>query len=212
MRPEETLMLWEIEIRPKGHDAERGRVAEEYDLLTHTRDGARLVTGSARGYLLEGALQREPAQRLMRELLVDDLAESGRLGGLGEAVAPDLLATVLLAPGVMDPVALSVVGAAADLGIAVESVRTFRRYFGPALSSEARDVLFRKVLANEAIEQVVAGPLTLDHLSLGSAYSFRLGRVPLRELDDEALVRLSRDGQLALSLAEMQAIQGHFRA
>ncbi len=148
----------------------------------------------------------------MRELLVDDLAESGTLAAMGENVAGDLLATVLLAPGVMDPVALSVVDAAADLGIAVESVRTFRRYFGPPLSAEARDVLFRKVLANEAIEQIVAGPLTLDHLSLGSAYSFRLVSVPLRELDDVALLRLSREGQLALNLAEMRAIQDHFRA
>jgi phosphoribosylformylglycinamidine synthase len=205
-------MLWEIEIRPNGQDAERGRAAEEYDLLTHTNDGERLVTGSARGYLLEGSLQREQAERLMRELLVDDLAETGRLGALGDASPGDLLATVLLAPGVMDPVALSVVDAARDLGIAVESVRTFRRYFGPELSRDARDVLFRKVLANEAIEQVVAGPLTLDHLSLGSAYSFRLVSVALRELNDEALMHLSREGQLALSLAEMQAIQGHFRA
>ncbi len=50
-------MLWEIEIRPKGHDAERARVAEEYYLLTHTHDGERLVTASTRGYLLEGALR-----------------------------------------------------------------------------------------------------------------------------------------------------------
>ena len=33
-------MLWEIEIRPRGHDAERQRVCEEYRLLTHARDGA----------------------------------------------------------------------------------------------------------------------------------------------------------------------------
>ena len=38
-------MLWEIEIRPRGHDAERGRVVEEFDLLTHTRDGERLSIG-----------------------------------------------------------------------------------------------------------------------------------------------------------------------
>ena len=35
--------------------------------------------------------------------------------------------------------------------------------------------------------------------------------MPLRDLDDDGLVKLSRDGQLALSLAEMQAIQAHFR-
>jgi phosphoribosylformylglycinamidine synthase len=204
-------MLWEIEIRPRGHDAERDRVAEEYELLTHTQGGGRLLTGTARGYLLEGGLSRQDAARLAGELLVDELVESGRLGALGEHAGTDLLATVLYKPGVMDPVALSVVEAARDLGVAVESARTFRRYFGPP-PADARDVLFRKVLANEAVEQVVEGPLTLEHLSLGAPYAFRLVTVPLRELDDEGLVRLSREGQLALSLAEMRAVQRHFRA
>src|SRR5207249_4743777 len=34
--------------------------------------------------------------------------------------------------------------------------------------------------------------------------------VPLRELDDAGLTQRSREGQLALSLAEMKAIQAHF--
>jgi phosphoribosylformylglycinamidine synthase len=205
-------MLWEIEIRPRGRDGRREQAAGEYDLLTHTADGERVVTGSAHGYLLEGGLDIAGAERLMHKLLVDDLAETGRLGPLGEPPAADLLATVLPAPGVMDPVALSVVAAAADLGVAVDSVRTFRRYFGPPPSPEARAVLFRKVLANEAVEQVVAGPLTLDHLGLGSAYTFRLVTVALRGLGDEDLLRLSKEGQLALSLPEMRAIGAHFAA
>ncbi|MGH7171088.1 MAG: AIR synthase related protein, partial [Gemmataceae bacterium] len=204
-------MLWEIEIQPKGKDAERRRVAEEYDLLTHTRRGEELITGTARGYLIEGDVSRPKAKRLADELLVDPLIETGRLGTLNEHLRPDHLATVLLKPGVMDPTALSVVEAARDLDICVDLVRTFRRYFGPSLPPESESVLFRKVLANEAIEQVVAGPLTLDHLSIGAPYFFRLVTLPLRDLDDAALEKLSRDGQLSLSLAEMSAIQAHFR-
>ncbi len=40
-------------------------------------------------------------------------------------------------------------------------------------------MLFRKVLANDAIEQVVVGPLTADHLGVGSPYAFKLVTVPL---------------------------------
>src|SRR5438552_13884710 len=130
-------MLWEIEIRPEGPDAELARVREEYDLLTHSHDGANLITGASRGFLLEGDLSHEQAQRLLCDLLLDPLAEGGRLGKLNECAAADLLATVLLQPGVMDPVALSVVDAAGDLGLKVESVRSFRRYYGPALSPAA---------------------------------------------------------------------------
>ena len=32
-------MLWEVEIRPLGRDAERERVCDEFDLLTHGRRG-----------------------------------------------------------------------------------------------------------------------------------------------------------------------------
>ena len=204
-------MLWEIEIRPKGHDAERDRVCEEYDLLTHAHDGAALLTAASRGYLLEGELSRDQARRLADDLLVDTVAETGRLGSLNEFHGPELLATVLFKPGVMDPTALSVVDAAHDLGVPVDSVRTFRRYYGPPLSIKAKDVLFRKVLANEAVEQVVAGPLALEHLTVGAPYRFALGVVPLRDRDDAALERVSRDGQLSLSLAEMRTIQAHFR-
>jgi phosphoribosylformylglycinamidine synthase len=204
-------MLWEIEIQPKDHDAERARVGAEYDLLAPTRRGADLLGGTARGYLIEGDVSRPQAKRLAEELLVDPLVETGRLGTLNEHLRSDHLATVLLKPGVMDATALSVVEAARDLGIRVDLVRTFRRYFGPPLPPEVQSVLFRKVLANEAIEQVVAGPLTLEHLSIGSPYPFRLVALPLRDLDDAALEKLSRDGQLSLSLAEMRTIQAHFR-
>ncbi|HEX5273040.1 MAG TPA: AIR synthase-related protein, partial [Gemmataceae bacterium] len=204
-------MLWEIEIRPKGHDPERDRVAEEHDLLNHSKVGADLVTGTARGYLLEGDLSLTQAERLAAELLVDPLAESGRVGALNSIQSGPLVATVLLKPGVMDPTALSVVEAARDLEIPLESVRSFRRYFGPPPPAAARESL-RKVFANDAIEQAVEGPLTLDHIALGSKYTFRLVTVPLRDLDDDALMKVSRDGQLSLSLAEMRTIRDHFRA
>ena len=65
--------------------------------------------------------------------------------------------------------------------------------------------------ANDAIEQVIAGPLPFRSLELGSEYHFRLLTVPLNAMDDAALEKLSREGQLYLSLAEMQTIQAHFR-
>src|SRR5262249_27907885 len=176
-------MLWEVEIRPKGADAERERVCQEFQLLTHTAEGPNLITGSAHGYLLQGDLSAEQAERLMHELLVDSLVERGRLRGIHEGTNGQPQVTVLLKPGVMDPVALSIIDAARDLGLAVQSVRSFRRYFrGQAWSQEARDVLTRKVLANDAIEQVIEGPVTIEHLMLGQPYEFRLVTPPIRDL------------------------------
>jgi len=205
-------MLWEVEIRPLGRDAERERVCDEFDLLTGSRRGGDLVTASARGFLIEGELPQDSARRLADELLVDPLVEGYTLSEVGRSGAAAHAYTVLLKPGVMDPVSETVRATARDLGLVVLEVRTFRRYFGPAGTAPAdRDVLFRKVLANDAIEQVVAGQLSAAHLAIGSPYTFRLLTVPLRGLDDAGLVKLSKEGQLALTLEEMQAARDHFR-
>jgi phosphoribosylformylglycinamidine synthase II len=203
-------MLWEVEIRPLGRDGERERVCDEFDLLTHAQRGGDLVTASARGVLLEGELTEADATRLAAEVLVDPLVESGlvRVGG----GSSELAYTVLLKPGVMDPVAETVLDVCRMLKLPVEAVRTFRRYFGPPeLSSPDRDVLFRKVLANDAIEQIVVGPVRADHLGLGSAYTFKRVTVPLLKLDDAGLTKLSKDGMLALTLDEMTVVRRHFR-
>src|SRR5262249_14151471 len=153
-------------------------------------------------------------EQLVTELLVDPLVETGRLGECPLPVENGWgwPFTVLLKPGVMDPAALSIVEAARDLGIAVDSVRSLRRYYWhPHMPMETVDILIRKVLANDAIEQVLDGPLDTSHFALGTPYTFRLVTVPLRDRDDAALQQLSRDGQLSLNLAEMRAIQAHFR-
>ncbi|HSQ57862.1 MAG TPA: AIR synthase-related protein, partial [Gemmata sp.] len=203
-------MLWEIEIRPLGRDGERERVCDEFDLLTHASRGGDLITGSARGYLLESNLGDADIQRLLDEVLVDPLVEKGIAAPVASKTGQ--FYTVLLNPGVMDSVAQTVMDAAKLLDVPVTAVRTFRRYYGsPDISQEDRDVLFRKVLANDAIEQVVVGPVKPHHIGLGSRYEFKLVTVPMKNLNDNALEKLSKDGLLALSLEEMKAVQSHFR-
>src|SRR4051812_7200531 len=123
-------MLWEIEILPNERDAEAARVNDELALLTHSP--SIVVHRATRGFLIEGNLDQPAAERLMGELLVDPLVETGRTGALNAFTTTGRLtafATVLYKPGVMDPVADSVELAARDLDIPLASVRTFRRYY-----------------------------------------------------------------------------------
>jgi phosphoribosylformylglycinamidine synthase II len=121
------------------------------------------------------------------------------------------LVHVLLKPGVMDPVALSAQQALQDAGVPVEAVRTFDKYWIRGLNDAELQLLARKALANDCIQQVHVGPLAMSQLDVGTAYEFRLVRIALRDMDDEALCRLSRQGQLSLSLDEMRTVQEHFR-
>ena len=73
-------------------------------------------------------------------------------------------------PGVMDPVAQSAMTAIADLGLQAEAVRTLKKFAVGRLARRKAALLCSKVLANDAIEQVIVGPLDLDRLEVGSPY------------------------------------------
>jgi phosphoribosylformylglycinamidine synthase len=203
-------MIWEIEIQSKGPDRERERISRELVLLTHQqRDTS--VRQSSRGYLVEGDLSQDHVNRLLAELLVDPLVESGQSRPLHSPpqVSSGLITwTVLPKPGVMDPAALSVMDASRDIGVSLDSVRTFRRYY--FADGVADERIISRIVANDAIDLIVVGPLRLEHLAIGEAYSFCRVEVPIRLLTDSELTDLSRKGQLYLSLAEMKAIQAHY--
>ena len=119
---------------------------------------------------------------------------------------------VLLKPGVMDPVAQSTLAAAADLGVPLEAVSTLRKYWFAGIDDSGSPA-DRRAAAGERRDR--AGrrrPAAVRAArSRAGRISSTVQRVPIRQLDDDGLVRLSREGQLYLQLAEMQTIRGHFR-
>ncbi|REK17373.1 MAG: phosphoribosylformylglycinamidine synthase subunit PurL [Planctomycetota bacterium] len=215
-------MLWEIDIHPRSSEDSRAATAliQAAAELGFAR-GPRVA--AATGYLVQGSLDRDQVERIAGELLVDSVVERSVLGQAGEDVLTDpesagcdpsaewQVVHVLPKPGVMDPVAQSTLAAIADMNLQADAVRTLRKYWIADLSDDELATLCNKALANDAIEQVVLGPLEFDRLELGSPYQFELQTVPLASLDDDGLRRLSREGQLYLSLVEMQTIQNHFR-
>jgi phosphoribosylformylglycinamidine synthase len=215
-------MLWEIDIHPAAGEPDRAAArvtaaARELGLAD------RLHVATARGFLVQGAsLDRGQIERLAGGLLADLVVERPLFGQVGDAdlyQQPASLhgdegapcVTVLLKPGVMDPVAQSTLAAAADLGVPIEAVMTLRKYWFAGVDEAAIRNISTRLLANDAIEQVVYGPLPLKELELGRKYEFSLRTVAVRDLYDDALARLSREGQLYLQLAEMQTIRQHFR-
>jgi phosphoribosylformylglycinamidine synthase subunit PurSL len=183
-----------------------------------------LSVATARGFLVQGAqLDRAQAERLATQLLADLVVETPVCAESGDSrliAPPERLASkdangtcvsVLLKPGVMDPVAQSTLSAAADLGVPLEAVSTIRKFWFAGASQAVIKSVSERLLANDAIEQVVVGPLPMKQLDFGRPYEFELRTVAIRELDDDALVRLSREGQLYLQPAEMQTIRAYFR-
>ena len=205
-------MLWEVEIRPLGRDRERERVCDEFDLLTHAQRGGDLVSGSARGLPARRRSRRSRSrtthERVARRSARGNWSRPSPVGGESGHYY-----TVLLKPGVMDPVAQTVL----DRAQHARASRCARSALSAATSarrkspSPDRDVLFRKVLANDAIEQVVVGPVKADHLALGSAYTFKLVQCRRSRARRRGPREAQQGWQLALTLDEMKAVQAHFR-
>ncbi len=208
------MTLWEIDVHPNPdqNDAKGAALAiEARDLGLGDNIAAKVV----HGFILQGELTEDHA-RQATTLLADAITETPQIAKVGDpALAqgssdyPNLV-HVLPKPGVMDPVALSTLQALQDMELPVEQVTTFRKYWLSDLGPEALNRLCQKLLANDSIERVVVGPLKLDRIDIGATYAFQLCHVPIRSLSDDALLSLSKTGQLYLSLAEMQTIQKHF--
>ena len=209
-------MLWEVDIfAAQGLPDVAGS-----ETKTDAADlgfSSSLTIGTARGYLVQGDLTREQIDLIVGKLLADPVVERANVGLVGDPELEKSLAGalgeivyVLPKPGVTDVVADAARKSAAEYNVAPEAVRTFKKYWISGVDDVELKRLSRKLLSNDAIEQVAYGRLGFDSLQVGSSYQFELKVVPIRNMSDDDLIRLSKEGQLYLSLVEMQTIQMHF--
>jgi len=202
-------MLWHLQIDAAAGsvDREGQRIAAEATELGLS--GPWRITAS-RGFLVEGTLTREELTRAADQVLVDPVVETYEISPCRESGRGKTdLVHVLPKPGVTDPEAESALAILRDLGFGAENVRTIRTYHVQGPEAELPR-LIQRVLSNDAVEQAIRGELSFDRLGQGHTYQFLRVDVPLRGMNDEQLLHLSKSGQLHLSLAEMQTIQQHF--
>lgn len=209
-------MLWEIDIfaAPGQTDVTGQETASDAADLGFPKN---LNVTFARGYLVEGDISAEQIGLLADRFLADPITERTVIGRVGDkrlSVSPSgsdaALVYVLPKPGVTDTVADNARKTFVRFGVTASGCRTFKKYWIDGLSPEQTAQLAQKLLANDAVEQSAVGELGFEHLQVGSAYEFRRATVPIRAMSDDELTRLSKEGQLFLSLTEMQTIRDHF--
>jgi phosphoribosylformylglycinamidine synthase len=123
-----------------------------------------------------------------------------------------LVVEVALRPGVTDVTARELQRGMAELGLPTCAVATATRYqFGGPLTTADLHTLARQLLCNDTIERYRLGAMPPQFGGEATA-SHQVETVPLLELDDQALVALSRRRLLSLNLDEMRAIQSFYRS
>ena len=167
---------------------------------------------TSRIFLLDTDADLTAVRRIAEELLADPVVESAKVFQAGSNGQAGSRIEVHLKPGVMDPVAASTEMAVRDLGIEVRQVRTGRAcLISPQMKIEELREIAARVLANGVIETVCFEPYLPKEFETGRQSAFEIRRVNLRELSQTQLAKLSREGHLFLSMAEMKAIQDYFR-
>ncbi|MFM7800284.1 MAG: AIR synthase-related protein, partial [Planctomycetota bacterium] len=163
-------------------------------------------------YLLEGELTEADVRRIAGELLADPVTQVAEVQRRGEARPRlDALVEVHPLPGVTDPAAESVeMAVEALLGVKVR-VRTGDRYDLAGVDARAAAALGERGVANPVIHGIHAEPWHPERFPSGRRYELRIVEVPIRDLADAQLERLSRDAHLFLSLDEMRAVQAEYR-
>ncbi len=169
---------------------------------------------SAKVFLIEAEFDKSFAERLAKELLTDTVCEDYYIGrsGAPAGLARATLIEVHLKSGVTDPVAESVMAAIADMGVTANNVRTARKYvlLGD-INQRQTNTIAKKILANDCIEDVVIGSEAEPPSPHLKPYELKITHWPIRDLDDKGLVALSKEKDLFLNLAEMQAIQKYYK-
>ncbi|MCH7781239.1 MAG: phosphoribosylformylglycinamidine synthase, partial [Acidobacteria bacterium] len=176
-------------------------------------------------YRIEGDLSADERQRVLDEF-VDPVQQTGALDRLiedSDGTTYDVVVGVGYKPGVTDPVGRSAKVAVEDtLGRSLgedAAVYCSRLYLLAGVDSVQARRIAEDLLANPVIQTIdVAGWREW----LASEPDLSVPRVPAGDLptvkridlsgDDPELERISREGQLALTLREMRTIRDHFNA
>lgn len=200
-------MLWEVEVQPRRQE-EEGQTQQLAALLTEKTGSAPGAIQTSRVFLVSG-LDEAGIRKVADKLLVDATVENVQLHRPNMAHSSSTL-TVLPKPGVMDPTAHSVEFAVTQLGLPRVQVRSGKR-FRFAEGESKLVTTAQKLVANDAIEQGIVGPLAESiWKAAGSSYTFHRNSISLRSMNDAQLMETSKRGQLALTLDEMQSIKQHF--
>ena len=168
---------------------------------------------SAKVFLIEAEFDENFARRLGKELLADPVCEEYYIGrsAAPAGLAKATLIEVHLKSGVTDPVAESVTAAISDMGMAVNNVRTARKYILLGdISQSQTETIARKILANDCIEDCVIGNEAEPPSPHLKPYELQIVHLSLRNLNEDELIALSKGKDLFLNAVEMQVIQKYY--
>ncbi len=158
-------------------------------------------------FYIEGNLTHPSLNNLIKEVLIDPVLEEYSIDKLlkreGESI------TITYKPGVFDGEGETLREVAEALGYSVRKVKTGKRYiFEGKIDRKELMKIRNRLLLNDLIQMEIKAEKMNFPSSL--PYRFKKRSIPIREASDAELIRISKEGLLALNINEMKAIQEYF--
>ena len=162
------------------------------------------------------ALNADQVSDLVGTLLTDPVVQNARWRDESEVDEPvpaqGRVVEVAPQPGVTDSVAESLVHAAHALGFTgLTHAATGHRY---TLTGDLDDVAVKRLaiglLANEVIHRWAIDEVLPPAFAEDTEPVIAVDHIPIRGVDDELLLLISKERRLSLDLIEMRAIRAHF--
>ncbi len=206
----------EVRSRPHGHFSPKNRLL----MMAHQSGYASIKEYlSSQLYFINGQISPDDIHQLSSTLLADPVTEQFIISTEchpteSQASGPTHHSIeVTLLPGVTDPVAENMLRAAHLLGMhGIQRVATGQHYtLGGDLSPQDLHTLATTVFSNPVIQRHTVDQPIMPLFAPTEPKNSHVEIIPLRDMDGDDLVIMSRDRCLSLSLDEMQAIQAYYR-
>ncbi|MFA5145914.1 MAG: phosphoribosylformylglycinamidine synthase subunit PurL [Candidatus Omnitrophota bacterium] len=204
-------MIWRVEVKEKRgfYDAAGESIKKDIADLGFARAIEKVVYIQV--YLLGGDADERDIKFICEELLTDPVTQDYSYNGNVSDEKGLKVVEVAYNPGVMDPVEESARKAIRDLGITgITAVKTAKKYLIKGrLSLGDIHSIAEKALYNKVIQHIVKGRSTIAPEP--PPYRFELRHINILDASPEGLKKISRKGQLFLSVEEMLSIQKYFK-
>ena len=159
-------------------------------------------------FWIEGDITPDTLKRFISEVLIDPILEEYSVGMPLKREGAYI--TITYKPGVFDAEAETLSLVADDLGYQVGNVKTGKSYVIKG-NIKKRDlyVIRDRLLMNKLIQMEVE----VDRMDFPTPvpYRFKKNIIPIREANEAELLRVSREGMLALNADEMEVIKEYFK-
>jgi phosphoribosylformylglycinamidine synthase len=168
------------------------------------------ITGAEDVYIneifwIEGAISLNSIHELIDKVLIDPVLEEYTVNEPLKRDGTSIIITYKA--GVFDAEAETFKEVAESLGYSIKKAKTGKRYiFKGGIKRNELDLIRDRILMNDLIQMEV---VKIDFQEPAS-YKFKKNMIPIRFAGDEELLRISKEGLLALNLEEMKVIKDYF--